>query len=85
MAMDRVVQKVFIPNGVWYEYSSGKKYLGNKYYTGFWSFREDMYAGLAFENEMAEIAYFDAYSTRLSMSSGLKNSANPVRCVKNLE
>lgn len=64
-----------------YQYS----FQANKYYTGFWSFREDMYAGLAFENEMAEIAYFDAYSTRLSMSSGLKNSANPVRCVKNLE
>jgi uncharacterized protein (TIGR02145 family) len=61
------------------------KYQFNEYYTGFWSFREDMYAGLAFENEMAEMAYFDAYSTRLSVSSGLKNSANPVRCVKIVE
>ena len=34
--MNRVVQRVFIPNGVWYEYSSGKKYMGNKYYTGFY-------------------------------------------------
>ena len=35
--MNRVVQRVFIPNGVWYDYSSGKKYMGNKYYTGFYT------------------------------------------------
>ena len=34
--MNRVVQRVFIPNGIWYDYSSGKKYIGNKYYTGFY-------------------------------------------------
>ena len=34
--MNRVVQRVFIPNGVWYDYSSGKKYAGNKYYVGFY-------------------------------------------------
>ena len=34
--MNRVVQRIFIPNGVWYDYSSGKKYAGNKYYTGFY-------------------------------------------------
>ncbi|MBQ8219288.1 MAG: DUF5110 domain-containing protein [Bacilli bacterium] len=36
IAMNRVVQRIFIPNGVWYEYVSGKKYSGNKYYTGFY-------------------------------------------------
>lgn len=34
--MNRVVQRVFIPNGVWYDYNSGKKFVGNKYYTGFY-------------------------------------------------
>ena len=34
--MNRVVQRIFIPSGVWYDYSSGKKYAGNKYYTGFY-------------------------------------------------
>ncbi len=34
--MNRVVQRVFIPNGIWYDYSSGKKYAGNKYYAGFY-------------------------------------------------
>ncbi len=34
--MNRVVQKIFIPNGVWYDYSSGKKFMGNKYYMNFY-------------------------------------------------
>lgn len=34
--MNRVVQRIFIPNGVWYDYSSGKKFMGNQYYTNFY-------------------------------------------------
>jgi len=34
--MNRVVQRIFIPNGVWYDYSSGKKFIGNKYYVSFY-------------------------------------------------
>ena len=34
--MNRVVQRMFIPEGVWYEFESGKKYLGNKYYMSFY-------------------------------------------------
>ena len=34
--MNRVVQRIFIPNGVWYDYSTGKKFIGNKYYTSFY-------------------------------------------------
>ena len=36
MIMNRVVQRLFIPNGTWYELESGKKYLGNKYYMSFY-------------------------------------------------
>ena len=34
--IDRVVQRIFIPNGIWYDYSSGKKFTGNKYYMNFY-------------------------------------------------
>lgn len=34
--MNRVVQPMFIPDGIWYELESGKKYLGNKYYMSFY-------------------------------------------------
>lgn len=34
--MNRVVQRMFIPEGVWYELESGKKFIGNKYYMSFY-------------------------------------------------
>ena len=34
--MNRVVQRIFIPTGIWYDYSSGKKFAGNKYYINFY-------------------------------------------------
>lgn len=34
--MNRVVQRMFIPEGTWYELESGKKYIGNKYYMSFY-------------------------------------------------
>ena len=34
--MNRVVQRVFIPSGIWYDYLTGKKFVGNKYYVGFY-------------------------------------------------
>ena len=36
LVMDRVVQRMFIPEGIWYELESGKKYVGNKYYMSFY-------------------------------------------------
>ena len=38
--MNRVVQRLFIPKGIWYDYSTGKKFIGNKYYVGFYK-KED--------------------------------------------
>ena len=34
--MNRVVQRLFIPAGIWYDYSSGKKFVGNRYYMNFY-------------------------------------------------
>jgi hypothetical protein len=34
--MNRVVQRVFIPEGKWYHFGSGKRYNGNKYYLNFY-------------------------------------------------
>ena len=34
--MNRVVQRVFVPDGVWFDYKSGRKYPGNKYYMNFY-------------------------------------------------
>lgn len=34
--MNRVVQRVFIPDGKWYHFGSGKRYNGNRYYLNFY-------------------------------------------------
>ncbi len=34
--MNRVVQRIFIPDGVWYDFKSGKKYPGNRNYMSFY-------------------------------------------------
>ena len=37
----RSIKKIFVPNGIWFDYLNGKKYVGNKYYTNF--YREEDY------------------------------------------
>ena len=39
--MNRVVQRVFVPDGTWYDFITGKKFIGNKYYISF--YRDDEY------------------------------------------
>ena len=34
--MNRVVQRIFIPEGTWYDFQSGKKYPGNRNYMSFY-------------------------------------------------
>jgi len=41
MLMNRTVHKFFIPEGVWYDFKTGKKFPGNKEYISF--FREEDY------------------------------------------
>ena len=36
VVMNRVVQRIFMPKGIWYDFLTGKKYPGNKYYTSFY-------------------------------------------------
>ena len=35
--MNRTIQKFYIPEGVWYDFKNGKRYLGNHKYIGFYS------------------------------------------------
>ena len=34
--MNRVVHKIFLPNGIWYDFKTGKKFVGGKRYTTFY-------------------------------------------------
>ena len=33
--MNRALQRIYLPEGIWYEFKSGKKYVGNKRYVSF--------------------------------------------------
>jgi alpha-D-xyloside xylohydrolase len=39
--MNRTVQRIFLPNGVWYDFKTGKKYIGGKRYVSF--FKDEDY------------------------------------------
>lgn len=39
--MDRVIHKLYLPSGVWYDFFTGKKYLGNRKYISF--YRDEEY------------------------------------------
>lgn len=36
MVMNRAVEKIFLPNGIWYDFNTGKKFPGNKRYVTFY-------------------------------------------------
>ncbi len=38
--MNRTIQRFFIPDGIWYEFNTGKKFLGNKKYVSFYTEEE---------------------------------------------
>ncbi len=40
MVLNRVFKKVFVPNGIWFDYFSGKKFIGNKSYNNFYQDEE---------------------------------------------
>ena len=40
LLMDRVIQKIYIPDGIWYDFFTGKKFSGNKKYTTFYMDQE---------------------------------------------
>ena len=41
LLMNRTVQRIFLPNGVWYDFKTGKKYVGGKRYVTF--FKDEDY------------------------------------------
>ncbi len=36
IVIKRVMKKVFVPNGIWFDFLQGKQYTGNKYYSNFY-------------------------------------------------
>ena len=45
VVMNRTIHKFFMPDGVWYDFTTGKKFMGNKKYVSF--FKEEDYSVFA--------------------------------------
>lgn len=63
--MNRVVQRIFIPNGVWYDYTTGKKYQGNKYYVGF--YKDEDYPIFVKEGSIIPMSLDDSTNIPINM------------------
>lgn len=63
--MDRTIHRFFLPEGTWYDYYTGKKYLGNKKYITF--YKEEDYPVFARKGSIIP----------LSLTSNTNNTSNP--------
>ncbi len=67
--MDRVVHRFYLPHGLWYDFFTGKKFLGNNTYTSF--FKDQNYPVFAQAGSIIPLA--------------IDTETNPVNPPKNLE
>ncbi len=64
--MNRTVQRIFLPNGIWYDFKSGKKYVGGKRYVTF--FKDEDYPVFAKRGTIIPLA---------DITEDLNNTNNP--------
>ena len=55
--MNRSIERLYLPNGVWYDFKSGKKFLGDKRYIAF--YKEDEYPIFARAGAIVPMANLD--------------------------
>ena len=55
--MNRVVHKIFLPGGVWYDFKTGKKFIGGKRYTTF--YKDEDYPVYAMSGSIIPMAKLD--------------------------
>ena len=57
LLMNRTVQRIFLPNGIWYDFKTGKKYIGGKRYVTF--FKDEDYPVFAKRGTIIPLAVID--------------------------
>ena len=58
LLMNRTVHRIFLPNGVWYDFKTGKKFTGGKRYVSF--FKDEDYPVFAKKGTIIPLASIDA-------------------------
>ncbi len=67
LVMNRTIQSLFLPHGVWYEFKTGIKYIGNKRYISF--YKDEDYPFFATQGSIIPLAILD--------ENNLNDSNNP--------
>ncbi|MDD2409475.1 MAG: glycoside hydrolase family 31 protein [Bacilli bacterium] len=57
LLMNRTVHRIFLPNGVWYDFKTGKKFIGGKRYVSF--FKDEDYPVFAKKGTIVPLAILD--------------------------
>lgn len=57
LLMNRTVHRIFLPNGIWYDFKTGKKYIGGKRYVTF--FKDEDYPVFAKRGTIVPLAVLD--------------------------
>ena len=57
LLMNRTVHRIFLPNGVWYDFKTGKKFIGGKRYVSF--FKDEDYPVFAKKGTIIPLAVLD--------------------------
>ena len=57
LLMNRTVHRIFLPNGIWYDFKTGKKYVGGKRYVTF--FKDEDYPVFAKRGSIIPLAILD--------------------------
>lgn len=67
IVMNRTIQKMFLPNGIWYDFKTGIKYVGNKRYISF--YKDEDYPVFATQGSIIPLAMLN--------EENLNSSNNP--------
>lgn len=57
LLMNRTVHRIFLPNGIWYDFKTGKKYVGGKRYVSF--FKDEDYPVFAKKGTIIPLSILD--------------------------
>ncbi len=73
--MNRAIEKVFLPKGLWYDFTTGKKFVGNKRYTLF--FKDEDYPVYAKAGSIIPIAKLDENINNTNPPKGMEINIFP--------
>ena len=73
--MNRAIERIFLPKGVWYDFTTGKKFVGNKRYTLF--FKDEDYPVYAKSGSIIPIAKLDENINNTNPPKGMEVNIFP--------